>query len=122
MTMKNFNVRVNRFYLALSIGCVLSTGLDSTAVGQDLNLDKIAHAVGTYGLTHATQAVCNRLTEGEHKCACLIAGVGVATAVAVGKEVYDLKRGSNTPSTSIKDGVADAVGIGAAVTFIMVDF
>jgi hypothetical protein len=118
--MKNFSLNINRCYLALSIGCL--TLAPSIGKSEDLHLDKIAHAVGTYGLTHATQAVCNRLTDGEHKCACLIAGVGVATAVAVGKEVYDLKRGSNTPSTSIKDGVADAVGIGAAVTFIMVDF
>lgn len=87
-----------------------------------LPLDKFAHAVGSYGLTHATQAICNRVTEGEHKTGCLITGVAVAGTIAAAKEVADQMRNKNTVKESLMDGAADVTGIGLAVIFIQIDF
>lgn len=96
--------------------------LISSSTQAIVPLDKFAHAVGTYGLTHGSQAVCNRMTHGEHKTACLVTGVAIAASIAIAKEAVDQKKGANTVKQSLEDGVADVAGIGAAVIMIKIDF
>jgi hypothetical protein len=103
--------------LLLSSFLLLNSDLEA-----GIPLDKFAHAVGTYGLTHGSQAVCNRMTHGEHRGKCLVLGVAVACTIAASKELVDQKRGANTVKQSLEDGVADVAGIGAAVIMIKVDF
>lgn len=87
-----------------------------------LGVDKFVHAVGSYGLTHASQAICNRATEGKHKTACLLTGIAIAGTIGAAKELLDQKRGTNTVKQSLHDGLADITGIGLAVIMIKIDF
>ena len=98
------------------------TSLLSLFITSTVPMDKAAHAGVSYGLTHATQAVCNSLTNGNHKTGCLVTGILVAGSIGAAKEVLDQKKGTNTVRQSLEDGAADVIGITTAVIFISIDF
>lgn len=102
--------------------CILSLLILFYEKTEAIGLDKYAHAVGSYGLTHSAQALCNRWTDGEHKTGCLVTGVVTAAAIGATKEILDQRAGRNNARQSLEDGAADAVGIGLAVLFIQIDF
>lgn len=85
-------------------------------------LDKVAHAGVSYGITHATNSVCNVVTNNKSKVTCLVVGITTAATLGALKEASDIHDKRNTREQSSKDMLANFVGIGAASLFITINF
>ena len=74
-----------------------------------------AHFGMSYAITHATEVVCNKITQ--KKIPCTIAGAVLAASAGIYKESLD-GEGDN----HAKAYLMNAAGIAAAVTLISIDF
>lgn len=105
------------FYLLIQMGLILAMALDKARGSELIAVDKAAHFGISYGITHASYAVCKKISN--KKVPCLIGAAAFSTALGVTKELIDPSIGGNR---DIKDLAADLLGTGFAVTFISIEF
>jgi hypothetical protein len=102
------------------ITSILALALISNPFNSDEALHAVGHTGGSYMLTHGGEVVCKKITGKEHKVGCLVGSVVTTVVVGTAKELV-LDRGESKQRHA-KGFIEDAIGIGAAVTFITIDW
>ncbi len=88
------------------------------AVNSDDLLHPVAHAAGSYAVTHITEVVCKKVST-KSKLTCSLIGVGVAIAVGAAVEVTQKGEDARGHARGI---LQDLGGAGLAFGIINLDF